>query len=131
MTLSNLDQYIQTYIHKLQLSKAISGIQNIEYSVKRSTRSQSLYIYLMMSLYGKTHTKIIRISDHYNALIHSESKNFEDILIKPNEDLNHESKRYIEKVIQKKIKELLRKTTLGAMYHYMDKVKQQNSYSLN
>ncbi|MDG0888312.1 hypothetical protein [Paracholeplasma manati] len=131
MTLSNLDQYIQTYIHKLQLSKAISGIQNIEYSVKRSNRSQSLYIYLMLNLYGKTHTKIIRISDHYNALIHSESKIFEDILIKPNEDLNHESKRYIEKVIQKKIKELLRKTTLGAMYHYMDKVKQQNSYSLN
>lgn len=131
MTLSNLDKYIQTYIHKLQLNKAVSGIQNIEYKIKRSTKSQSLYIQLMMNLYGRTHTKTIRISDHYNENVHSDSKNFTDILIKPNEDLNHEIKRYIEKVIQKRIKELLNKTTLGAMYHYMDRIKQQNNYSLN
>jgi hypothetical protein len=131
MTLANLDQYVQTYIHKLQLNKAISGIQNIEYEIKRSTKSQSLYIHLMMNLYGRIHIKTIRISDHYNESAHIDSKNFTDILIKPNEDLNYEIRRYIEKVIQKRIKEFLNKTTLGAMYHYMDRIKQQNNYSLN
>jgi hypothetical protein len=129
MTLSNLDQYVQTYIHKLQLNKAVSGIQNIEYEIKRSTKSQSLYIYLTLKLFGKAYTKTIRISDHYLDNERTHSDHFRGILLNTNQSLSTYKKKKLEIIIKSKIKELLKRAPLYAINRYFDHTNPNRTYT--
>lgn len=117
MTLLTLDQYIGTYIHKLQINKSIKDVNNISFNVKRSKKSNSLYISLQMYVCDRMYARTIRVSDHYLDNEYTQKKHFCGLLLDPNGPMSSRSLRTLEKMIDSKIRQLIKSSPLHAIYH--------------
>jgi len=117
LTLLTLDQYIGTYIHKLQINKSIKDVNNILFNVKRSKKSNSIYIALQLYVCERMYKRTIRVSDHYLDNESTRGKHFCGLLLNPNQPMSSYKLRMLEKIIDSKIRQLVKSAPLHAIYH--------------
>lgn len=117
MTLLTLDQYIDTYIHKLQINKSIKDVNNISYKIKHSNKSNSIYIDIQLNVCERMYSRTIRVSDHYLDNESTQSKHFCGLLLNPNQPMSSYKLRTLEKIIDTKIRQLVKRAPLHAIYH--------------
>ncbi|BCR35205.1 hypothetical protein [Mariniplasma anaerobium] len=118
MTLLKLDQYIDNYIHRLQLKKAIKGMNNIAYQVKHSKKSKSLYLSLSLFICNNNYKRTIRISDHFLDNQHTRSHKFKGVLVAPNRNIGSNKLKKLESYISKQIIKLLNDAPRHAIYTF-------------
>lgn len=116
MTLETLDNYINNIMSLAKKNKEVKNIGRVEYKIKHSNKTKSLYVKFYYSLNCEMYTKTIRFSDHES------SYNMSGIIFDSyNKQLSKSEKTKVKELILKSCKRLIRKTGLKTIYKELSK----------
>ena len=116
MTLETLDTYIKNYITYLRNTKAIRGMGDIQQHIVYSKKSRSFYVKLFRCAVGKNYVKTLRFSDHM-FFRHSDDQYVpKGIVMDGDKEIDKRTKKHIEALIRKSIKELIYNSSMIEVY---------------
>lgn len=119
MTLEQLDQHIAKYLKYLKDTNALRNINELEYKITHSTKSQSLYVKLRVVIMGKSYNKVIRFSDHPYVNKNVPQSRVQGLVLKSaTKHLSKKEKKRIEATIRKGIRNLLYGAGIDTVYNF-------------